>query len=59
MRLKPPNLTEVAEALRDFGKQLAVLPQTMRECGVDKSIVEARRDSVDELIRSLSTVDAP
>jgi serine/threonine-protein kinase HipA len=59
VQVKPPNLTEVADALRDFGKQLAVLPQTMRECGVDKSIVEARRDSVDELTRSLSTVDAP
>jgi serine/threonine-protein kinase HipA len=59
LRLEPPNLAEVADALRDFGKQLSVLPQTMRECGVDKSIVEARRDGADELIRSLFAVHAP
>lgn len=59
VRLEPPNLTQMADVLRDFGRQLTALPQTMRECGVDKSIVDARRDNIDELIRTLSTVAAP
>jgi serine/threonine-protein kinase HipA len=57
--LEPPDLTQVAAELRAFGKQLAALPRTMRECGVDESIVDARRDTIDTLTRSLSTVCAP
>lgn len=57
--IKPPNLAQIADALRDFGKTLKSLPQTMRECGVDGSIVDARRESIDGLMHALSKVDAP
>jgi serine/threonine-protein kinase HipA len=57
--LEPPDLTQVADELRAVGKRLAALPRTMRECGVDESIVDARRDSIDTLVRSLSAVRAP
>jgi serine/threonine-protein kinase HipA len=58
-RLEPLDLTQVADELRAFGKQLAELPGTMRECGVDESIIDARRDNIDTLTRSLSLVRAP
>jgi serine/threonine-protein kinase HipA len=57
--IKPPNLAQIADALRDFGKTLKSLSQTMRECGVDGSIVDARRESIDSLMHALSKVDAP
>jgi serine/threonine-protein kinase HipA len=59
VQLEPPNVTQIAAVLRDFGKQLTALPQTMSEAGVDKSIVDARRDNIHELTRSLSRVAAP
>ena len=59
VNIKPPNLTQIADALRDFGKTLKSLPQTMRECGVDGSIVDARRENIDDLMHALSKVDAP
>jgi len=59
VELEPPDLTRIADELRAFGKQLAALPQTMRNCGVDESIVDARRDNIDMLIRSLIDVRAP
>ena len=57
--LEPPDSTRIADELRAFGKRLATLPGIMRECGVDDSIVEARRDTIDTLTRSLSSVRAP
>jgi len=57
--LEPPDLTQIADELRAFGRQLTALPRTMRECGVDESIVDARRDNIDKLTGSLSTVCAP
>lgn len=59
VRLDPPNLAQLAVALRDFAKKLTSLPLIMQECGVDKSITDARCDSINELIRALSKVDAP
>jgi serine/threonine-protein kinase HipA len=56
---EPPHVVEIAEELRRFGKKLTALPETMRDCGVDQSIIEARRDDIDKLVRTLSTVAAP
>ena len=57
--LEPPDLIQTADELRAFGRRLTALPTTMRECGVDESVVDARRDDIDTLARSLSTVCAP
>jgi serine/threonine-protein kinase HipA len=57
--LESPDLTQVADELRAFGRQLAALPRTMRECGVDESIIDARRDNIDTLTSSLVAACAP
>jgi serine/threonine-protein kinase HipA len=57
--LEPPDLTQIANALRDFALRLASLPRVMLECGVDAALIDARRESIVDLIRSLSVVDAP
>jgi serine/threonine-protein kinase HipA len=59
VHMKPPNLVQIADALRDFGKALKLLPQTMQECGVDSSIIDARLENIDDLMRSLSETAAP
>jgi serine/threonine-protein kinase HipA len=56
---EPPNSVQIAQELRRFGKELPALPQIMRDCGVDESIIEARRDDIDKLVRTLSEVAAP
>jgi len=56
---EPPNSVQIAQELRRFGKELTALPQIMRDCGVDESIIEARRDDIDKLVRTLSEVAAP
>lgn len=35
------------------------LPQTMQECGVDENVIEARRDRISALEKSLREVRAP
>ncbi len=59
VRLKTPNLTPVASALKNFANTARELPQTMRECGVDEEIIEARRDRIVALEQSLREVRTP
>ena len=59
VQLEPPDLPAIADALCGFGSKLLGLTQMMQECGVDDSVIDARRDAIDELIRSLATVRAP
>ncbi len=56
---EPPNLVQITEELRRLGNELTALPQIMRDCGVDEFIIEARRDDIDKLVRTLSEVAAP
>jgi serine/threonine-protein kinase HipA len=57
--LESPDLTRVADRLRDFGETLKSLPRTMQECAVDSDIADARRETIDELQRALAEVVAP
>jgi hypothetical protein len=42
-----------------FASTVRGLPQTMRECGVDEDVIEARRDRMSALEKSLREVRAP
>ena len=57
--LKAPNLSPVARAMQAFASTVRGLPQTMRECGVDEEVIEARRDRISALEKSLREVRAP
>ena len=57
--LKAPNLSPVARAMQAFASTVRRLPQTMRECGVDEEIIEARRDRMSAVEKSLREVRAP
>lgn len=59
MRLKPPKLSPVARALKDFASTVRELPHTMRECGVDEHIIEARRERIGALEQSLQRIREP
>jgi serine/threonine-protein kinase HipA len=47
---------DIAESLGAFAQQLGRLPNLMRECGVDGSVIEQRRASIQSLTRSLEEV---
>jgi serine/threonine-protein kinase HipA len=59
VNMHPANLSQIADALRNFGKALKSLPRIMLECGVDGDIIDARRENIDDLVHALSGVVAP
>jgi serine/threonine-protein kinase HipA len=50
------HLLLVARAMRSFVRELKQLPELMRDCGVDQSIIELRRPQIEQLARTLDGV---
>ena len=56
MGLDADELREVTRALADFAPVVAALPDTMRDHGVDASVIEACRASIDTQARQLGAL---
>jgi serine/threonine-protein kinase HipA len=54
-----PYPLEMAQTLREFAIELNRLPELMRECGVDRRIIEARHADISRLARELEAVKLP
>jgi serine/threonine-protein kinase HipA len=58
-KLPVPDFKPLAAALREFGTRMEGLPDLMASCGVDKDIIDARRQDIIRVRRSLAKVSAP
>jgi len=58
-KLRAPDFQPLAIALRNFGAQLEGLPDVMASCGVDQDVIDARREDVIRVRRSLNKVSVP
>jgi serine/threonine-protein kinase HipA len=58
-KLRAPDFNPLAAALRDFGARIEGLPEIMAACGVDEDIIDARRQDITRVRRTLAEVSVP